>query len=99
MQNNTVETPVITQEMISLFDDYTHLSLDRRKFMDNLAKLAGSMSAATVAAAMMASNAQAQGLTAETDANITIEDVTYPGAAGEMKGYLVRPKGDGPFGR
>jgi carboxymethylenebutenolidase len=37
------ETPRITQEMIHLFDDYTHVSLDRRKFMDNLAKLAGSM--------------------------------------------------------
>lgn len=24
------ERPVITQEMINLFDDYTHLSLDRR---------------------------------------------------------------------
>ena len=40
------DTPQISQEMINLFDDYTHLSLDRRKFMDNLAKLAGSMSAA-----------------------------------------------------
>lgn len=92
------DRPVITQDMINLFDDYTHLSLDRRKFMDNLAKLAGSVTAATAAAAMMASNAQAQGLTSETDANLTIADVTYPGAKGEMKGYLVTPKQAGPFG-
>ena len=62
------DTPQISQEMINLFDDYTHLSLDRRKFMDNLAKLAGSMSAATVAAALMSSNAKAQGLVPEDDA-------------------------------
>ncbi|UJW84900.1 dienelactone hydrolase family protein [Devosia sp. SL43] len=92
------EHPVITQDMINLFDDYTHLSLDRRKFMDNLAKLAGSVTAATAAASMMASNAQAQGLTSETDASLTIADVSYAGAKGEMKGYLVTPKEGGPFG-
>ena len=57
------ERPAITQDMINLFDDYTHLSLDRRKFMDNLAKLAGSVTAASAAVALMASNVQAQGLT------------------------------------
>ena len=91
------EKPAITQEMISLFDDYTHLSLDRRKFMDNLAKLAGSVSAATAAAALMASNAKAQGLVPETDERLRIEDVAYPGAKGEMKGYLARPAAGGPF--
>ncbi len=90
--------PVITQEMINLFDDYTHLSLDRRKFMDNLAKLAGSVTAAGAAAALMASNAQAQGLTEETDLDLAIETVTYPGTKGDMSGYLATPKGDGPFG-
>lgn len=92
------DTPQISQEMINLFDDYTHLSLDRRKFMDNLAKLAGSMSAATVAAAMMSSNAKAQGLVPEDDARLIIEDVTYPGAKGEMRGYLAYPAEGGPFG-
>lgn len=92
------DRPVITQDMINLFDDYTHLSLDRRKFMDNLAKLAGSITAAATAATLMASNAQAQGLTAETDPNLAISDVTYPGAKGEMKGYLVAPSADGLYG-
>lgn len=97
-EDNQNKLPVISQEMINLFDDYTHLSLDRRKFMDNLAKLAGSMTAAGAAAAMMASNAQAQGLTEEADPNLIVETVTYPGATGEMRGYLVTPKSGGPFG-
>src|SRR5688572_29353905 len=91
------ETPRITQEMIHLFDDYTHVSLDRRRFLDNLAKLTGSMSAAIAAAALMGSNAQAQGLSSETDERLTISDITYPGAKGEMKGYLAMPKEGGPF--
>lgn len=98
MDDSRSETPKITREMINLFDDYTHLSLDRRKFMDNLAKLAGSMGAATVAASMMASNAQAQGLVAEDDARLVTADITYPGAKGEMKGYLAYPAEGGPFG-
>jgi len=97
MDDRQSDTPKITQEMIALFDDYTHLSLDRRKFLDNLAKLAGSMSAATAAAALMASNTQAQGLVSETDERLEIEDVTYPGATGGMKGYLAAPKDGGPF--
>lgn len=66
--------------------------------MDNLAKLAGSVTAAAAAATLMASNAQAQGLTQEGDPNFTVETVTYPGAAGEMQGYLVTPTTGGPFG-
>jgi carboxymethylenebutenolidase len=34
--------PAITQAMINAYDEYTHLTLDRRGFMDKLTKLAGS---------------------------------------------------------
>lgn len=90
--------PRITQDMINLFDDYTHLSLDRRRFMDSLAKLAGSMSAAAVAASLMASNARAAGLVAEDDSRLVTADITYPGAKGDMKGYIAYPAQGGPFG-
>jgi len=97
MDDRNDESPKITQEMIHLFDDYTHLSLDRRKFMDNLAKLAGSVTAAAAAAALMASNSQAQGLVPEADPRLSTADITYPGARGEMKGYLAVPAEGGPF--
>lgn len=89
--------PVITQEMIGLYDEYTHLSLDRRRFMDSLAKLTGSMAVATSVASLMAADAKAQGLSSETDPSIIVGTVTYPGARGEMTGYLVTPVGQGPF--
>ena len=97
MDDRAEGTPEITQEMIHLFDDYTHVSLDRRKFLDNLAKLTGSMTTAMAAAALMASSTKAQGLVAETDERLTTADVTYPGARGEMKGYLAYPSEGGPF--
>lgn len=91
------DQPPITQEMIELFDDYTHLSLDRRRFMDSLARLAGSMTAAAAAAALMASNASAQGLSVESDPRLVSRSVTYPGSTGEVQGYLVAPAEGGPF--
>ena len=33
--------PKITQEMIKIYDDYTHLTLDRRDFMNKLKRLTG----------------------------------------------------------
>ena len=91
------ETPPITQDMIALYDDYTHLSLDRRKFMDNLAKLAGSMTTAVAIAGLMGADAKAAGLSAEDDPKLDIQTVTYPGAKGTMSGYLAAPKTVGPF--
>jgi carboxymethylenebutenolidase len=97
MDERQDDKPEITREMIALYDDYTHVSLDRRRFMDSLAKVAGSMTAAATIAGMMGASAKAQGLTEDADERLETADVTYPGAKGEMKGYLVTPRGPGPF--
>ncbi|MBF2713375.1 dienelactone hydrolase family protein [Agrobacterium vitis] len=85
-------TPAITQAMINAYDDYTHLSLDRRGFMEKLTKLAGSGAAAAAIMPMLAANRANAALTPENDERLTASMVTYPGASGEMKGYLVTPK-------
>ncbi|MGF6172643.1 dienelactone hydrolase family protein [Ensifer sp. 4252] len=83
--------PVITQAMIDAYDEYTHLSLDRRRFMETLTALAGSAAAAaTIAPLLAASSAKAE-MIADSDNRIVGEDISYPGADGDMKGYLVRP--------
>lgn len=83
--------PVITQAMIDAYDEYTHLSLDRRRFMETLTGLAGSAAAAaTIAPLLAASSAKAE-VIADTDKRIAGEDISYPGADSDMKGYLVRP--------
>jgi carboxymethylenebutenolidase len=46
--------------MIKAYDDYTHLTLDRRGFLDKLSKLAGSAAAAAAIVPMLeASKARA----------------------------------------
>ncbi|PSJ64959.1 dienelactone hydrolase family protein [Kumtagia ephedrae] len=83
--------PVITQAMIDAYDEYTHLTLDRRGFMEKLTRLAGSGAAAAVIAPMLAANSAQAAVVAEDDTRLAAEDVAWPGDGGEMKGYLVRP--------
>ena len=87
------DKPNITQAMIKAYDDYTHLTLDRRGFMEKLTKLAGSgVAAAAIAPLLGASHARAQ-IVPVDDSRLTVSDITYAGAASEMKGYLAMPAG------
>src|SRR3546814_10372803 len=38
--------PSLSQEIIDLYDEYTHLTLDRRRFFDHLTHVAGGTAAA-----------------------------------------------------
>jgi carboxymethylenebutenolidase len=90
-KESVMSEPVITQAMIDAYDEYTHLTLDRRRFMERLTTLAGSAAAAAAIAPMLAANSAKAEMIAATDERISGEDITYPGAEGDMKGYLVRP--------
>jgi carboxymethylenebutenolidase len=86
------ERPTITQEMIKLYDDYTHLTLDRRDFMNKLKKLTGSAAAAAAIAPMLAASKARAAIVAEDDPRVKAETITWPGANGQtMSGYLVMP--------
>lgn len=87
-----MEKPTITQAMIKAYDDYTHLTLDRRGFMEKLTRLAGSGAAAAAIMPMLAANQAQATIIPEGDDRLTTEDIVYPGAGGEMKGYLALPK-------
>lgn len=83
--------PVITQAMIDAYDEYTHLTLDRRRFMEQLTTLAGSGAAAAAIAPILAANSAKAAIVAEDEPRVKGEDITFPGSSGEMKAYLVRP--------
>ncbi|MER8952465.1 dienelactone hydrolase family protein [Mesorhizobium sp. M0833] len=87
----TAAKPVITQAMIDAYDEYTHLTLDRRRFMEQLTRLAGSGAAAAAIAPLLAANSAQAAIVAEDDPRVKGEDISYSGSGGEMKGYLVRP--------
>lgn len=88
----STEKPIVTQAMINAYDEYTHLTLDRRGFMEKLTKLAGSAGAAAAIAPLLAANKASAEVIAGDDGRVEAKDVTYAGSKGEMKGYLVRPK-------
>lgn len=84
-------TPVITQAMIDAYDEYTHLTLDRRGFMEKLTKLAGSGAAAAAIAPLLAASPAAAEIVPADDPRLKAADVDWPGATGDMTGYLVHP--------
>lgn len=84
--------PEITQAMIDAYDEYTHLTLDRRGFMEKLTKLAGSGAAAAAIAPLLAASSAQAAIVAGNDDRLITEDIVWPGDGGEMKGYMVRAK-------
>jgi carboxymethylenebutenolidase len=87
-----LEHPKITQAMISAYDEYTHLTLDRRDFMRKLRGLAGSAAAAAAIAPMLAAGKAAAEIIPENDDRLTTTDLTYRGAPGDINAYAAMPK-------
>ncbi len=84
--------PKVTQEMIQAYDDYTHLTLDRRDFMQKLTRLTGSAAAAAAIAPMLSASKAKAAVVAADDARLKTETITWPGAEGEtLAGYLAMP--------
>ncbi len=79
------------QDIIDLYDDYTHARLDRRVFMDRLAVLAGGTVAASALLPLLRCNYANAAIVAPEDARLKTERITYPGAGGAVKAYLAQP--------
>jgi carboxymethylenebutenolidase len=84
------------QKIITLYDEYTHSQLNRKDFMKKLALLAGSTAMAMTILPLLENNyAAAASFTSD---DIIVENITYPGADGEMKAVLAKPKTNKKFG-
>jgi carboxymethylenebutenolidase len=81
------------QRIIQLYDDFTHQHLDRRLFLDRLARLVGSTAAALALLPALESNHALAQTVPVDDARLRAEDVVYPGSSGPVRGYLARPAG------
>jgi carboxymethylenebutenolidase len=79
------------QEIIQLYDEYTHERLDRRIFMDRLAKMAGGTAAAAALVPVLKANYAKAALVPADDPRLQTERVTFQGATGEVQAYLARP--------
>jgi len=93
----TLTRQQIDQRVFDLYDEYCHGRIDRRSFLQQAtAVTAGGLA---MAQALLPRYAQAQ-MVSFTDERITARYVTYPspgGNSGTMRGYLVQPRGAGPF--
>jgi carboxymethylenebutenolidase len=77
------------QQIINLYDEYTHRPLSRQDFLKRLTKIAGSLTAAMALLPMLELNS-AQAATVPEE-NLFTERITYPGFNGAMQAYVARP--------
>lgn len=80
------------QQIINLYDEYTHKPLSRQEFLRKLSLLAGGTAAAMALLPMLEVNYAHAAVTPEED--LFTERITYPGINGDMQAYVARPKKD-----
>ena len=77
------------QEIINLYDEYTHKPLSRGDFLKKLSLLTGGMTAALTILPSLESN---YAIAQVSDNELFTEEITYKGINGDMKAYVARPK-------
>ncbi len=82
----------MNQEIINLFDEYTHKPLKRELFIKKLIHLAGSTAAAMAILPILEGSYAAAAIIKEEDPDLIIENITFDGPNGKMMGYLVKAK-------
>jgi len=78
------------QDIINLYDDYTHTPLSRSEFLRRLILLTGSVTAAMSVLPLIEVNAANMKITGDED--LFTEKVSFPGVPNNMEAYIARPK-------
>lgn len=89
--------PEITQEMIELYDEYTHAPLERRDFLSRLGILAGGSAIAVSMMPFLQNNYAQAAVVDPHDKNIETSMQSYPLMSKSVSYYEAKPKGAGPF--
>lgn len=82
------------QKMVDLYKEYSHELLDRREFLRRLSILTGSTAAAIALLPLLENNKAKAEVVPKEDPRMHTEHMKYPGATGEVRAYLARPKGN-----
>ncbi|HEX9947547.1 MAG TPA: dienelactone hydrolase family protein [Allosphingosinicella sp.] len=85
---------------IALYDRYTHEGMDRRAFMAELTRIAGSAAAAAALLAAISADPAAAAVIPEADSRVRARRMSWPVGGGRtMKGYQAEPRSPaGPLG-
>ncbi len=78
------------QEIIDLYDEYTHARLGRRAFLRRLASLAGGTAAASALLPLLENNYASATVVSPDHHDLAALRIVYPGATGKLKGYMAR---------
>ncbi len=81
-------------EVLNLYEEFHCGGLDRRGFLKKLSVLAGSTAAANALLPLLERSVAYAETIPEGDARLSAGYITYPGATGDIRAYLVSPKGD-----
>ncbi len=82
------------QRIIDLYDEYTHELLDRREFLKKLSILVGGVAAANALLPLLENNYARAEIVPRDDPRLQTDNITYPGATGDVRAHFARPKGD-----
>ncbi len=80
------------QKITTLYNDYRQGRANRREFIRKLAMLAGSTAAALALVPVLEENGLKASPSFQDDPDLITEFITYPGATGDMKAFMARPK-------
>jgi carboxymethylenebutenolidase len=83
------------QQIINLYDRFTHGGMSRREFLDRLAELAGSTAAGLALLPLLQNDYARAAIVAADDARLATERMSYESPRGKIDGYLARPKAKG----
>lgn len=84
------------KRIIDLYDEYTHRPLSRREFLSRLSRLVGGMGAALALVPLLESGPVHAALLSPADTRLAYAGyVFFPGATGDLRGYLARPAAPG----
>lgn len=82
---------MIDQRVIDLYDEYTHAPLDRRVFMERLARMMGSALAASQVLPLLMTNSAQAGQISPDDIRLLSQRVKYNNGDTTLSGYLSQP--------
>ena len=80
------------QQIIALYDEYTHAPLPRRVFLKRLAMLTGGVAAANSLLPLLENNYAAAQMVSPGDGRLVTSRTAYAGDGGEVRAYLALPK-------
>ena len=78
------------QQIIDLYDDFTHGAINRRTFLDRLAQISGSSAAALALLPVLQNDYAKAAMVAPDDVRLALETTSYDAAGTTISGYLAR---------